>query len=78
MDSIEWLRIAHNYNVIMVAIDRFTKFGHFVPLSHLYIAAIVAILLMNNVFKLHGLPKSIVSNKNLVFVSSFWTSLFSL
>lgn len=61
-----------------MVIVRFTKFGNFVPLLHPYTTAIMATLFMNNIFKLHGLLKSIVSDKDLVFLSSFWTSLFSL
>lgn len=78
MDFIEGPPIAQNNNVFMVVIYRFNKFGDFVPLSHPYTAVIMATLFINNIFKLHGLLKLIVSNRDLVFLNSFWASLFSL
>lgn len=78
MDFIEGFPRAHKYNVIMVVIDRFTKFDHFLPLSQPYIAASMDKLFMDNIFKLHGLPKSIVTNRDPIFMSSFWITLFSL
>lgn len=78
MDFIEGLPRAHKYNVIMMVIDRFTKFDHFLPLSQPYTAASMAKLFMDNIFMLHGLPKSIVMNRDPIFMSSFWITLFSL
>lgn len=62
----------------MVVVDRFTKFGHFIPLSHPYTAAKVDELFMDHIFKLYGLPKSIVIDCDPVFVSFFWKTLFTL
>ena len=58
-----------------MVVDRLTKFVHFVPLSHSYIVAKVAHLYLHYVFKLHGMPTSIVSDKDLVFTSHFWQEL---
>ena len=63
---------------MLVVVDRFTKFVHFVPLSHPYFAAKVAQLYMQHVFKLHGMPAIIVSNRDLVFTSHFWQELMKL
>lgn len=64
--------------MILVVVDRFTKFDHFIPLSHPYTASVVVNLFLNYVFKLHGLPKTIVTDRDLIFVSSFWKAFFSL
>jgi hypothetical protein len=60
-----------------VVVDRFTKFAHFFPLKHPFTAASVASTFLNNVVKLHGLPKTIVLDRGKVFRSAFWKALFS-
>ena len=78
MDFVEGLPKSQMKEVVMVMVDRFTKFVHFVALSHPYIASKVATLYMQNVFKLHGMPTSIVSNRDPIFTSHFWQELMKL
>jgi hypothetical protein len=78
MDFIEGLPKSEGYSVILVIVDRFTKFAHFVPLRHPYTAKTVAKLVFDQVVSLHGLPKTIVSDRDKVFTSTFWKELFSL
>lgn len=60
MDFIEGLPVSGAVNDILVVVDKFSKFAHFIPLKHPFTAAVVAKLFMDTVFRLHGLPKTIV------------------
>jgi hypothetical protein len=76
MDFIKGLPTSSKQNVILVVVDRLTKYVHFVALAHLYTASRVATLFMHHVFKLHGMPSSIVSDRDTAFTSLFWEELF--
>jgi hypothetical protein len=78
MDFIEGLPKSANASCILVIVDKFTKFGHFIPLSHPYTASSVASVFMQIIYKLHGLPASIISDRDPIFTSNFWQSLFKL
>lgn len=58
--------------------DHLSKYAHFVPLSYPYTATSVATLFVEHIFKLHGMPASIIYDKDLVFMSKFWKEFFSL
>jgi hypothetical protein len=76
MDFITGLPAFGHYNCILVVIDKFTKYGHFIPLHHPFNAQKVAEVFVDDVFKLHGLPKIIISDRHPIFTSSFWQTLF--
>jgi hypothetical protein len=72
MDFIEGLPKSEGNNVILVIVDRFTKYAHFVPIKHLFIARTIAKAVYDNVVKLHGLPKIIVLDRDKLFTSNVW------
>ncbi|GJX51156.1 hypothetical protein Tco_0278001 [Tanacetum coccineum] len=57
---------------------RLSKYAHFVSLAHPYTATHVAQAFLDDVYKLHGLPQTIVSDRERVFISLFWKTLFKL
>jgi hypothetical protein len=78
MDFIDGLPKSEGYSIILVVVGRFTKYAHFIPLKLPYSAMSVAHAFFNNIVKLHGLPKTIVSNRDRVFTSNFWKEIFKL
>nr|GEV88657.1 transposon Ty3-G Gag-Pol polyprotein [Tanacetum cinerariifolium] len=78
MDFIEGLPLSSEYSVIMVVVDRLTKYAHFVALKHPFTAMVVAKSFIANVVRLYGIPTSIMSDHDKVFISSFWQALFKL
>lgn len=78
MDFVEGLPLFEGSNTILVIVDRFTKYRHFIPLRHPFTAQTVAKLVLDNVVKLHGLPKSMLSDRDRIFNSLFWKNLFQL
>ncbi|WVZ56374.1 hypothetical protein U9M48_006918 [Paspalum notatum var. saurae] len=78
MDFIKGLPSSDGYNVILVVMDRFTKCAHFIAIKHPYTAQSIARIILDQVIRLHGFPKTIVSDRDPVFLSSFWKELFRL
>ncbi|GJW26685.1 retrotransposon-related protein, partial [Tanacetum coccineum] len=77
MDFIVGLPKSQGKTIIFMVVDRLSKYAHFVAPSHPYTAS-VAQAFLDSVYKLHGLPDSIISDRDSVFMSYFWQSLFKI
>lgn len=72
-DFIEGLSPSSGNHLIFVVVDRLSKYAHFIPLAHPYSALDVAQVFLDHIFKLHGMPNSITSDRDPTFLSQFWT-----
>lgn len=78
LDFVTGLPRSQGYDAVLVVVDRLSKYVHFIPLKHPYSAKSVAELFARDIVRLHGIPNSIVSDRDPVFVSQFWQELFRL
>ncbi|GJZ39353.1 putative mitochondrial protein [Tanacetum coccineum] len=66
------LPLPQGKSTILVVVDRLSKYAHFIPVTHPYTSKTISQLFLDHIYKLHGLPKSIVSDRDKVFMSLFW------
>ncbi|XP_004301249.1 PREDICTED: genome polyprotein-like [Fragaria vesca subsp. vesca] len=78
MDFIEGLPKSQGKTVIWVVVDKLTKVAHFILLSHPYTAASLANVFVSEVFRLHGMPDAIISDRDPIFMSLFLEEFFKL
>jgi len=76
MDFMVSLPPLRGFDAIMVVVDRFSKMAHFIPTKDEATAQETGRLFFMHVFKHHGLPKDIVSNRNPKFTNKFWRALW--
>lgn len=76
VDFIEGLPKSEGKEIILVIVDKFTKYAHFIPLSHRITTPHFVQFFLANIYKLHGLPSSIVTDRDIIFTSHFWQHLF--
>ncbi|KAH9770474.1 hypothetical protein KPL71_012393 [Citrus sinensis] len=78
LDFIEGLPNSNGKNAILVVVDRLTKYAHFIGVSHPFTAKKIAEVFVDRVARLHGVPCTIVSDRDVVFTSNFWKEFFKL
>jgi hypothetical protein len=78
MDFITDLPLASGKDSIFVIIDRLTNMAHFTSCNKLVTGEETTKLFLDNIYRIHGLPNDIVSNRGTQFTSNFWRGLFQL
>lgn len=69
MDFIEGLPKSEGRGNTLVVVDRLTKFAHFIGLTHPFTTQDVARVFLDQVVKIHGVPKTIISNRDKIFTN---------
>ena len=78
LEFVEGLPQSGKFNCILVVVDKFSKYSHFIPLAHLFSASDVASVYIDQVYKLHGMSESLISDRDPMFTSRFWKELFRI
>lgn len=78
MEFVTGLPQSSGYTTILVAVDRLTKYAHFALLPKSYNALKVATVFIYTVVKHHGFPKTLVSDRDPVFLNEVWEDMLRL
>jgi hypothetical protein len=77
MDFVEGLPRINDKSVILMVVDRLSKYTHFIMLGHSYTTTLVARAFFDSIVRLHGVPGSIMSDRDQVVTRKFWTTAFA-
>lgn len=76
LDFITDLPLCEKQDTILVVVDRHTKMAHFTPCTKDITSRDTATLYIDRVFRYHGIPDEIISDRDVCFVSEFWKSFW--
>lgn len=78
MDFVEGLLPLRSKTTILIVVDFLTPCAHFSIVVHPYATSSIAQIFVDNIVKLHGIPQSIVNDRDKIFTSNFWKEFFFL
>ena len=78
LDFITGLPSSHGFVVILVVVDRLSKYAYLLPLKRPLTTSSVVEVFVFEVAKLHGFPNSIISYRDPLFLCCFWSKLLFL
>jgi hypothetical protein len=61
----------------MVVIDKVSKSGHFIPVKYTYKSINIVEIFMKEIFRLYGIPKKVILDRDVKFTFTFWKELFA-
>ena len=64
------------HDAIMVVVDMLSKESHFIPIKYTFKDIDVVDVFMKEIFRLHGMLKTIISDRDVKFTLNFWKGLF--
>ena len=77
MDFISALPRSKGMDRILVLVDQLSKYAHFLGLQHPFSEKTVTEVFTKEIIWLHGVPQSIVTDRDPLFMSNFWREIFN-
>jgi transposase InsO family protein len=78
MDFITDLSLTNEKDSIFAVVDRLIKMAHFIPCTKTITEEETTKLFLDNIYRIHGLPNNIISDRGISFISNFWRGLSQL
>lgn len=78
MDFVKGLSKSLGKDTIFVVVDWLSKYAHFMSLCHPFSTKSIVEVFMREVVRLHGFPRSIIFDRDKIFLGHFWKELFRL
>lgn len=66
---------SHEYDMILVMVDRLTKYVHFIPANETHTAEQLGYLILDRLVRYHGFPKIYITDRDKLFTSNYWNTL---